>query len=176
MLTSINSVSSWQSLPSDKNYLVKWLLKKNGFLAVCGADLDSELTTTWNSLTQTLRQTSSWICPSTSFLFTVHQSSTVSWNQWKSSQTWIWTGQVFWSLLTLTCHQATNICSQLLWNGNWCPEMLKPLHSFSTSCGLLGRRSKGLASFGQNVSLNLNSRQIFCCCLFYDINLMVDTR
>ena len=161
------------SLTRDKSHLVKWLFKKNGFLAVCGADLGSELTTNF------LIQISSWICSSTFSLPCINPQAlihTVSWNQWKSSQTWIWTGQVFWSLLTLTCHQATNICSQLLWNGNWCPEMLKPLHSFSTSCGLLGRRSKGLASFGQNVSLNLNSRQIFCCCLFYDINLMVDTR
>ena len=36
---------------------------------------------------------------------------TVSWNQWKSSQTWVWTGQVFSSLLTLdNKHFAVSAC------------------------------------------------------------------
>ena len=42
--TSINSASTWLTLPSDKSHLIKCLFKKNGFLAVCGVDLGSELT------------------------------------------------------------------------------------------------------------------------------------
>ena len=52
--TSINSVSSWLPLPSDKSHLDNRLFKKNGFLACCGpncgADLGLEVTA--NSLRQ----------------------------------------------------------------------------------------------------------------------------
>ena len=97
--TSVNSVSRWLPLPSDKSHLDKWLFKENGFLAVCGADLGSELTTT-----NSLKQKSSWICLSPSFSLPCINPQvlicTVSWNQRKSSFTWVWTSQVFLSLLT----------------------------------------------------------------------------
>ena len=67
VLTSMNSVSSWLSVPKFQmtKDLVKCLFKKNGFLAVCGSDQGSELTT--NSLRQELSQ---YI-----LLFNMHQSS-----------------------------------------------------------------------------------------------------
>ena len=67
--TSINSKSSWLSLSSDKSHLGKLLFKKHCFLAVCGADLGSELTI--SSLRQKkLLDLSQYI-----FLFSMHQSS-----------------------------------------------------------------------------------------------------
>ena len=63
--TSINSLSSWLPLPSQKIHLVKSpckvTLQENCLVAVCGADLGSELTTS------SLRQKSSLICLRTSF-------------------------------------------------------------------------------------------------------------
>ena len=91
-------VSSWQTLQSDKSYLFKWLFKKNEFLAVSGSDLGLEL---WTS---SLVQTSSWTCLSTSVYLPCINSqapiSTISWNQWKSCWSCLWTGQEFCSLLT----------------------------------------------------------------------------
>ena len=72
------------------NLQVKWLL--GCFKPVCGAGLWSELTT------NSLRKKSTWICLSTSFslqcINPLALVCTVSWNQWKYSQTWVWTSQV----------------------------------------------------------------------------------
>ena len=138
-------------------------LQEKWLLAVCGADLGSELTS------NSLGQKSSWVYLNTSFsLKCINPQAlicTVSWNQWKSSQTWVWIRQVFLTLLTWS-----------LRNGNGRPEKLRPFLSLSTSSGLLGWWSQGQASFGKNVPLNQNSQQILCCCLFCDVHLiMVDS-
>ena len=79
------------TLQSDKSHLFKWLFKKNGFLAVSESDLGFEL------LKSSLRQNSSCTCVWTSFYLPCINSqaviSTISWNQWKSSLSCLWTGQ-----------------------------------------------------------------------------------
>ena len=96
--TSIISLSSWLSFPSDTSHLVIWLFKKNGFLAVCGEDLGSELKA------NSLRRKGCQSCLSSFFsLWWINPQSlvcTVSWNQWRSSWTWVWTSQIFYLLLT----------------------------------------------------------------------------
>ena len=62
-------------------------------------------------------------------------------------------------------HEATNIL-QLGMEGQ---QKLRPLLSLSTSCGLLGLQSHGLASLGRYISIN----QISCCCLFHDVQLIM---
>ena len=97
-----------------KSHLVRWLFKINGLLAVCGANLRSEIRTT-----NSLRQKSSWICLSTSFsLPCINPQAlihTVSWNQWKSCWTELGpesgqaTGKFFHQCLHDSPAEATNI-------------------------------------------------------------------
>ena len=119
-------------------------------------------------LTTTLRQKSSWICLSTSFsLLCVYPQAlicTVSWNQWMSCQTWVWTSQVFLSLLTWSNKQVAVSSYGTEKEGQKSSGLF---FSLSTSCGLLGWPSQGLARSGQNVSYNHESQQFVFCCLFY---------
>ena len=68
------------------------------FWLFAGADIGSQITT------NSLRQKSSWVCLSTPLFLTCISPQTlictVSWNWWKSSQTWVWVSQVFMSLLS----------------------------------------------------------------------------
>ena len=100
---SINSASSWLPLPSDKSHLDKWLLKKNGCLAVC-ATLWCRSQIGAHTVANSLRQKSSWICLSISFsLLCINPQAlicTLRGNQWKSFLIWVGTIQVFLLLLT----------------------------------------------------------------------------
>ena len=66
--------------------------------------------------------------------------------------------------------EAKNILHLALMERRRWPEMLRPLFSLSTSIGLLGWRSQGLASFGQNVSLNQNSLSFVVSCSMMSIS------
>ena len=142
-------------------------IQENCFLAVCG-DLRSLAELTTNSM----RTKSSWICLSISFSLPCINPQVlignVSWNQWKSksSQTWVWTSQVFSSLLTWSNkHFAVSSYGK--------EEEGRKSWGLSLSCLLTRWLSKGLATFCQNVSLNKNSKQIFCYCLFHDVHLLM---
>ena len=124
--SSINSVSSWLPLPSDKSHLVKWFFRKNGFFAVCA---DSVV----QSLDQSTQQTSevSWIFLSTSFSLPCINPQAlmqnVSWNQWKILSDLSLDQPNF---LVIACLKQQTVCSLCLWNRKWWPEMLRPLLSF----------------------------------------------
>ena len=177
--TRINTVSNWQhleetancwltahcwltanclfSLPGDKKLSKSTLLSDSSRKMACwlsDAGLWLELTT------NSLRQKSSLICLSTSFpLPCINPQAlinTVSWNHWKSCQTWVWTWQ---DKFSGNCwHEATNILQLALMEWKRKASKLRPLLSLSTSCGLLGWLSKGLARIGQNAPLNQNSK------------------
>ena len=143
--------SNWQKSPCQVT-----LHEKSWLFSVCGADFRSEFTT--NSLRQKkLLDLSQYM-----FLFTNPQPliCTVSWNWWKSSQTKDLSLDKQ-SFLIIAHMKQQSFCSECLWNGKGRPEKLKPLLSLSTSCYLLRWQSQGLASSGQNVSLNRNSWQIW---------------
>ena len=90
-LPVVSTCNKLVTLQSDKSHLFKWLVKKNGYLVVSGSDLGFEL------LKSSLRQNSSCTCVWTSFYLPCINSqaviSTISWNQWKSSLSCLWTGQ-----------------------------------------------------------------------------------
>ena len=90
-LPVVSTCNKLVTLQSDKSHFFKWLVKKNGYLFVSGSDLGFEL------LTSSLRQNSSCTCVCTSFYLPCINSqavfSTISWNQWKSSLSCLWTGQ-----------------------------------------------------------------------------------
>ena len=57
------------------------------------------------------------------------------------------------------------------------PSLLRVLSLLAlSSCGLLGWQSQGLDkmdSSGKNILINQNSQQFFCCCLYYELHLIM---
>ena len=92
---TINSESSWLSLPSDKSDLVKWLFKKNNFFGCLWCRICRSKTREHNKLSEA---ESSWIFLSISSPCKSSRSNQHC--KLKSYQTWVWTSQGFLSLLT----------------------------------------------------------------------------